>query len=77
VIVRTGAVCGAWRPDANACDAPAGFGTSHPSYGRCQLHLGDTPKGRARAAELEAIAKAEQVAELMGFPIAADAPEGL
>ncbi len=72
-----GEVCGAWRRDANACDAPAGLGTSHPGYGRCREHFGETPKGRGRAAELEAVAKAEHVAKLMGFPIALDAPPEL
>src|SRR3954469_6089337 len=68
-------VCGAWRRDADACDAPAGFRTSHPGYGRCWEHWGDTPRNCARAAQLEAIAKAEHVASAMGFPIVLDAPD--
>lgn len=70
-------VCGAWRRDEDPCDAPAGLGTSHPGYGRCQQHYGDTPRHRIRAAELEAIAKAEHVATVLGLPVALDVPEEL
>jgi hypothetical protein len=62
------AVCGGWRRAANACDAPAGWGTSHPGYGRCRLHFGNTPRGCVQAACAEAMAISEMAARLMEFP---------
>lgn len=67
--------CGAWRRDEDPCDAPAGFRTSHPGFGKCWEHYGDTPKGCAHAAQLEAIVKAEHVASLMGFPVVLETPD--
>ena len=61
------AVCGAWQRDADPCDAPAGLDTSHPGYGRCLTHYGETPRGRAHAATKEAIAVSTRVAGLIGF----------
>lgn len=44
----TGRICGGRTP-AGPCQRPRGDGTSHPGWGRCVAHAGQTPHGRARA----------------------------
>ena len=48
--------CGARTRSGPACRRPAGWGTSHPGYGTCKLHLGSTSTrtASARATALEA-----------------------
>jgi hypothetical protein len=66
------AVCGARRRDADPCDAPAGDGTSHPGYGRCDAHFRQYAEGLRACGVAEAIAISELVAGLMGVPIRGD-----
>lgn len=41
--------CGARTRSGGACGRPAGWGTEHPGYGACKLHLGSTAKHTAGA----------------------------
>ena len=49
-------LCGARTRAGGACRRPAGWGTTHPGYGTCKLHLGSTPtlSSSAGATALEA-----------------------
>jgi hypothetical protein len=52
-----GRFCGARkRQGEGTCTRPAGWGTSHPGYGTCKLHLGSSPSGEAAAGALQAAA---------------------
>ncbi|HZR53637.1 MAG TPA: hypothetical protein VFB06_29535 [Streptosporangiaceae bacterium] len=52
---RGGPKCGAKLHGRDGtCSLPAGWGTSHPGYGRCRKHLGGTPN-LIRAAEAERV----------------------
>lgn len=42
------------------CEAPAGDGTTHPGYGYCKWHGGNTESGRKAAARLAGAAYVEQ-----------------
>lgn len=43
-------LCGSGRKNTDKkCTRPAGWGTDHPGAGRCKLHGGSTPNGRAYA----------------------------
>ena len=59
--------CGAQGRTGTPCRKSAGWGTDHAGYGHCRLHGGASPNGRVFAAKLEAAAKAEHVARVMGF----------
>lgn len=50
----TGDLCGGKkRQGTGTCEQPAGWGTDHAGFGRCKLHGGSTPTGRAEAATAE------------------------
>ena len=42
-------LCGGPRKNGAKCTRPAGWGTDHPGYGTCKLHLGNTESHRAKA----------------------------
>lgn len=67
-----------WTPNKNKpndspyCGREAGWGTSHPGFGRCKRHGGSTRLG-TEAAELEAAKHhAEEGAQLLGVPVQTD-----
>jgi hypothetical protein len=43
------------------CRLPAGWGTSHPGHGRCKLHGGSSPSGRAAGLAAQARAEVERL----------------
>jgi hypothetical protein len=42
---------------AGNCTRPAGWGTTHPGFGRCKLHGGSAPSGRSAGARKQAEAE--------------------
>lgn len=42
-------LCGGPRKNGAKCTRPAGWGTDHPGYGTCKLHLGNTRTHQAHA----------------------------
>ncbi|MDQ1555311.1 MAG: hypothetical protein QOI02_313 [Actinomycetota bacterium] len=56
------------RTASYAGNQPAG-GTKHNGYGSCRLHGGMTRASQLHAAKLEAAARADHVARVMGLPI--------
>ena len=55
---RKGPFCGGKLHGRNGtCTQAAGWGTSHPGFGRCKLHGGTAPSGRIAAAEQQARAE--------------------
>ncbi len=52
--------CGAQKRDGGTCAHAKGWGTDHPGYGTCKLHLGSTSTGK-HTAELEAAHKASMM----------------
>src|SRR4051812_31727674 len=68
--MTAGLKCGAQkRQGTGSCGRPAGWGTSHPGWGRCKLHGGSSPTG-IRAAET---ARAKHAVVTFGLPIQVDA----
>ena len=57
-------LCGATRKSGAPCKRGAGWGTDHPGYGRCKLHLGRTDNHR-KAAQRE---MAEDAVVTFGLP---------
>ena len=49
------------RQGEGHCERPAGWGTSHPGYGRCKLHGGSTQTGTVAAQKAEAAAEAKKL----------------
>lgn len=43
-------ICGARKQEGSICKLPSGWGTSHPGYGPCRNHYGETPMGKKGAA---------------------------
>jgi hypothetical protein len=65
--------CGAKTRQGHPCRKSAGWGTENPGYGRCRLHGGATPNGRAHAARQAA----EDQAARLGVEIPTDPHEAL
>ncbi len=61
-------LCGAKTRAGTPCAKPAGWGTDHPSQGRCRLHGGNTPNGRL-AAQRE---QARRAVAALGLPVDID-----
>ncbi len=53
---------GAWRP----CRLPAGYGTTHPGYGHCKWHYGNTKAMRTHGARLMIRGEAYKICEDRG-----------
>ncbi len=73
VDLKTGKVCGAPRTGRSSsgpgpCQNPAGYRTSHPGYGHCIFHLGESRSHRVAAAKQRV---AGEMATL-GYPIEVD-----
>lgn len=47
--------CGAMGRKGSPCRRPAGWGTDHPGYGTCKLHLGSSARHGKAAAREEAL----------------------
>jgi hypothetical protein len=82
----TGRYCGAAKRQGDGtCSRPAGWGTGHPGYGTCKLHLGSTRRHVAAAtlaaamAQLDAVKAAltEQYRAHRQRPAAPEPPEWL
>ena len=72
-MVKSKPVCGAPRTGRSSsgpgqCQNPAGFRTSHPGFGHCVFHLGETKSHRVAAAREEVHARLTT----FGTPIAVD-----
>ena len=72
-ILKSKALCGAPRTGRSSsgpgpCQNPAGFRTSHPGFGHCVFHLGETKSHRVAAAREEV----RQRLKTYGAPIAVD-----
>lgn len=52
---RPAKTCDAKNKRGGICKHGAGWGTDHPGFGHCKMHLGNTPTGRAYAANEEAV----------------------
>ena len=65
--------CGGKTRSGAPCKLPAGHGTSHPGWGRCDHHGGATPNHVASAAE----AQARQACEKFGLPVRTTAAQAL
>ncbi|HEY5990306.1 MAG TPA: hypothetical protein VIV12_28555 [Streptosporangiaceae bacterium] len=65
--------CGGRTRGGAPCRLPAGHGTSHPGWGRCDHHGGATPNHVAAATEAQAKAAAEKFA----LPIRTTAAQAL
>lgn len=48
-------LCGAKTRGGTPCKRGAGAGTSHPGFGKCSTHCGETKSGKAAAAKEEAV----------------------
>lgn len=68
-----GTQCGAKKPDGNLCALAAGYATSHPGYGPCVWHFGDTPAGKKGAAQ----DLAAELSVFYGKPIETDPIQAL
>lgn len=65
----TGPICGGktrGTRKGGECQQPAGWGTSHPGYGRCKLHGGSTQTQTAKA--LKQMAR-DEVLRTTGLPV--------
>lgn len=51
-LAQTSPKCGAVKGDKQLCQNPAGYGTTHPGYGKCKWHYGNTPAGRTSGARI-------------------------
>lgn len=72
--VRGPLFCGAMRRNGESdCRRPAGWGTTHPGWGRCKLHAGSTPAH----GESAALAQATATAQLFGVPREVDPITGM
>jgi hypothetical protein len=60
--------CGARTRSGGSCGRPAGWGTDHAGFGRCKLHGGATPNGKAAARRQQA----EEVVRVYGLPVEID-----
>lgn len=71
-MTRKGPLCGGRKHQGGGtCTQPAGWGTDHPGFGRCKLHAGASPSGRAAALAEQALAELERLgaAEPVGNPL--------
>lgn len=62
---------GAWRP----CKQPAGYGTTHPGYGHCKYHYGNTPSMITHGARLMIRGEARKICEARGVDVDSITPE--
>ena len=61
--VHAGTACGArTKRSGEPCGHRAGWGTDHPGFGRCKLHGGCSPSGRAAAQRQMAAAAVQRFA---------------
>lgn len=60
--------CNAEKTDGSGlCKNPAGYGTTHPGYGNCKHHFGNTSTGRQHGARLMIRDLARQAVEARGI----------
>ena len=62
---------GAWRP----CKQPAGYGTTHPGYGHCKYHYGNTRALRTHGARLMIRGEAYKLCQARGIDPDSVSPE--
>lgn len=72
--IRGPVFCGSRRKQGDTdCRRPAGWGTSHPGWGRCKLHGGASPNHGISAQ----MAQAQAQAQLFGVPREVDPITGM
>lgn len=59
--------CGAVKSSGEPCRNPAGYGTTHPGYGKCRYHYGNTPSHRKAGARLMLAGEARKICEAHGI----------
>jgi len=59
--------CGAKRSNGESCRNPAGYGTTHPGYGRCKRHYGNTPAHQRAGAREQIRDEARKLCEARGI----------
>lgn len=59
--------CGANKSEGGTCRNPAGYGTTHPGYGRCKRHYGNTPAHQRSGARMMIRDQARQICEERGI----------
>lgn len=59
--------CGATRSNGELCRNPAGYGTTHPGYGKCKRHFGNTPAHQRSGARLMIAGEARKICEAKGI----------
>lgn len=69
--------CGAIKGDKQPCRNPAGYGTTHPGYGRCKWHFGNTPSHRRLGARSLIRAEAYAICEARGVDPETISPEAV
>lgn len=67
--------CGANKSNGEACRNPAGYGTTHPGFGRCKWHYGNTPAHQRSGAREMIRAEARKVCEARGIDPDSVSPE--
>lgn len=71
--VAHGGQCGGKNRSGSPCRLPAGFGTSHPGWGRCRHHAGASPTHERSVAEAQARAACAK----FGLPVRTTAAQAL
>lgn len=70
-------LCGAAKRSGGTCGRPAGWGTSHPGYGTCKLHLGSVGTHLVHAESLQLADEESKVAAEYGFGREVSVPDAL
>jgi hypothetical protein len=67
--------CGATRSNGEPCKNPAGYGTTHPGFGKCKRHYGNTPAHQRSGARAMIRAEALRICEERGVDPGSVTPE--